>query len=497
MKLVCGSIGGNKMNIIPRLLDEPDLYFKGNNPCLDPQVGLLKYGPHGGFGTKEQAHQVIRAGIIGTQSVILDTKEWLQRLSYRINATESNTEYQGIDFPGLSKDSPLGFSIEIDENCTFQISQEFYKQSIEKVKDRKQRILNLCEEYCRLLDDVKEAHPQPEIMLLPIDEKILSKCKQLGRKTDKIVYQKREFGDSDGVFAELFDFHNYIKAQAAIRGYVTQFISPKTLAFSETKQSPSMIAWNFSVGVYYKATGTPWKLADIDDKTCYIGVSFYNEISEGIQSTRASIAQVYMRTGESQVIRGQPFDWDSRERGKTIRLSDEQMNEIVSSALDVYTRQRSQEPSRVVVHKSNMFSDEEITGCREACVTIPSLDIIHVDEYTRFRAYHDKKEFPVVRGTLLGTEKEAMLFTTGYVPCLGTYPGPATPRPLRLTAQQLDTSMGLVARDVLGLSKLDWNSSAFYSRLPVTIGVSRKVGAIMAELINFGGTPPQSYKYYM
>ncbi len=90
-----------------------------------------------------------------------------------------------------------------------------------------------------------------------------------------------------------------------------------------------------------------------------------------------------------------------------------------------------------------------------------------------------------------------MLFTTGYIPCLGTYPGPATPRPLRIKAQQLDTSMNLVARDILGLSKLDWNSSAFCNRLPVTIGVSRKVGAIMAELINFGGTPPQSYKFYM
>ena len=171
--------------------------------------------------------------------------------------------------------------------------------------------------------------------------------------------------------------------------------------------------------------------------------------------------------------------------------------DIINDALVVYSRQRNQEPSRVVIHKSTKFTENEIIGCRESCTNIVNLDIVHIDEYTRFKAYHEKNDFPVVRGTLIGEGNEAMLFSTGYVPCLGTYPGPATPRPLRISAQQLDTSMNLVSRDILGLSKLDWNSSAFYTRLPVTIGVSRKVGAIMAELINFGETPPQSYKYYM
>ena len=484
------------MNIIAHLLKEPDLYFKGNNPCLDPQVGLLKYGPHGGFGSSEKDHYVITAGMIGTQSSIEDTKEWLQRLSYRIIATESNTEYQGIDFPGLSDNSPLRFSIDVDDNCLFEITNDFYKEKISKEPSIKKRISNLSNEYCLLLDDVKEAHPQPSIILLPLDEKILSKCKEAGRKTDKIVYQKREFGDPDSIYAELFDFHNYIKAQAAVRGFVTQFLTPKTLAFSETKQSPSMIAWNFSVGVYYKATGTPWKLADIDDNTCYIGVSLYNEITETKQSMRASIAQVYMRTGESQVIRGKPFNWDVKNLGKTVRLSSDQMCDIINDALDVYNRQRGKKPTRIVIHKSTAFSPEEIDGCK-AIDSVANMDIVHIDEYSRFRAYHDNKDFPVVRGTLIADKKEGMLFSTGYVPCLGTYPGPATPRPLRINCQNLDTSINLISRDILGLSKLDWNSSSFYTRLPVTIGVSRKVGSIMAELVNFGGTPPQSYKFYM
>jgi len=90
-----------------------------------------------------------------------------------------------------------------------------------------------------------------------------------------------------------------------------------------------------------------------------------------------------------------------------------------------------------------------------------------------------------------------MLFTSGYVPALATYPGPGVPRPLHLICQRLDTSIESICMDMMGLTKLDWNSSTFYTRMPVTIGVSRKVGAVMAEMVATGGTPPSSYRFFM
>jgi len=44
---------------------------------------------------------------------------------------------------------------------------------------------------------------------------------------------------------------------------------------------------------------------------------------------------------------------------------------------------------------------------------------------------------------------------------------------------------------------LDWNTSTFYKRMPVTIGVSGKVGDIMAEMRAIKESPPNSYKFYM
>lgn len=49
----------------------------------------------------------------------------------------------------------------------------------------------------------------------------------------------------------------------------------------------------------------------------------------------------------------------------------------------------------------------------------------------------------------------------------------------------------------MGLTKLDWNTSTSYICVPVTIGVSRKVVAVMAEMAASKGKPPNSYKFFM
>ena len=108
----------------------------------------------------------------------------------------------------------------------------------------------------------------------------------------------------------------------------------------------------------------------IDDRTCYIGLSFYNEISHSGKSIRASIAQVYLRTGESQVIRGEAFEWNETPEKRNVRLSFQQMEKIVKNSISLFQRQRGFLPKRVVVHKSSRFSDEELSGCQKACEQI-------------------------------------------------------------------------------------------------------------------------------
>jgi len=40
-------------------------------------------------------------------------------------------------------------------------------------------------------------------------------------------------------------------------------------------QDEATRAWNFSVALYYKGGGFPWRLADAQHGTCYIGISFH------------------------------------------------------------------------------------------------------------------------------------------------------------------------------------------------------------------------------
>jgi hypothetical protein len=488
------------------LLEEPELYFAESQKCLDPQVGLLNFGPHEGTKTKKKRKQkvTISAGIIGTSRSINSVNAFLTRLTHRISAeTTSSKDYKGIDFPGLGLESPLRFEISVDENCVLKIERDFVR-GLSAIPDRKGRISQVVDEYCKKFDLLTEAHPKPDIVLLPLDDELLTLCKDPRLKTERIIYQHRDFGDPESAYAPMFDFHDHIKAQAADpkRDFVTQMISPKTMVFSEERQSAAFIAWNFSVGTYYKATGIPWKLADIDENTCYIGISFYREIVKQSKTVRASIAQVYMRTGESQIITGRPFEWNREEKGKQVQLNLSQMSQIVGDSIDIFRGQRKRLPERLVVHKTSHFSDEELMGCVEGSKGVDEVDIVHISEITDFRAYHHKHDFPVVRGTMITNNRgsgsnEAMLFTSGYVPALGSYPGPSAPRPLHLKCQRIDSSLETISRDILGLSKLDWNSSAFYTRLPVTIAVSRKVGDILAEMVLADIAPPRSYRYYM
>ena len=206
---------------------------------------------------------------------------------------------------------------------------------------------------------------------------------------------------------------------------------------------------------------------------------------------------MYLRTGESQVIRGEAFEWNEEIEKRNVRLNCLQMEKIINDSIVLFQRQRGFLPKRVVVHKSSRFSDEELAGCQKACVKIDSLDIVHIREFPGLRAYHDGYDYPVVRGTAVIDTTEAFLFTSGYVPALATYPGPSVPRPLHLICQRLDSSIETVCADIMGLTKLDWNSSTFYTRTPVTIGVSRKVGEVMAEMVASQGEPPNSYKFFM
>jgi hypothetical protein len=54
------------------------------------------------------------------------------------------------------------------------------------------------------------------------------------------------------------------------------------------------------------------------------------------------------------------------------------------------------------------------------------------------------------------------LYTTGYIPCLDTYPGNFVPEPIEVVIEKADSRINALAKDIMDLTKLDWNSALFF-----------------------------------
>ena len=104
---------------------------------------------------------------------------------------------------------------------------------------------------------------------------------------------------------------------------------------------------------------------------------------------------------------------------------------------------------------------------------------------------------PVIRGTLLRVNgKRCYLFSTGYKPYLGTYDGWETPAPLRIDIQYGEADIVQVAKDILGLTKLNFNECKFGDAMPVTIGFSDAVGEILVSNPDIREPDPR-FKFYI
>lgn len=476
------------------LIFEPNLFFKNNGACINPKIGLLKYGPYGRFSKGNDEPLIIRAGVISTKKTLMIFQKFLKEL--KTPKSDYNYTEMDIFFPGVSIDSRLNFEIKIDESCIENIpEQEINSLKELKRKQRIKRIFNVYEQ--KFADLAATTDPHPDIVFLPLSENLIDLCEDKNFNTGKIIYQYRTF-DSDVTYedVELFDFHNALKVIAFKHNLVTQIVRPPTMKF-ECNQGPATVGWNFAVSAYYKATGIPWKLSDIDNETCYVGLTFYQEITEEERNMRTSMAHVFLKTGESQVIRGKPFRWEYV-KGKSPTLTDDMASAVMTDIVDLYKRQKNGVlPKRIVIHKTSPFSKEEIDGFNSSLKGIEMADYVHLRLDSGVMLFPESQRYPPIRGTLLYQNSKSILYTTGYVPSLRTYMGSSVPAPLEIDTYRQDSTPEQIAKDIMALTKLDWNNTDFNKRLPVTIGVSKKVGAILSETKARNVEPPQNYKYYM
>jgi len=148
-----------------------------------------------------------------------------------------------------------------------------------------------------------------------------------------------------------------------------------------------------------------------------------------------------------------------------------------------------------VIHKSSRFSPEEVQGFREALQNIPFWDLVAFGK--RGTQFLRLGQYPPLRGSWVRfDDTNYLLYTQGYVPFLRTYPGMRSPQPQEILELFGTSPADIVMREVLALTKLNWNSADFSCDEPITLAFSRRVGEILAEL-RPSVNPQKEYKFYM
>ena len=206
---------------------------------------------------------------------------------------------------------------------------------------------------------------------------------------------------------------------------------------------------------------------------------------------------MFLDSGDGVVFKGNVGPWMTGKRGN-FHLSTPAAYELLSQAIVAYkSKHNDQPPKELFIHSKVRFDDPEWNGFLEAAGSQTNVVGVKIDDADDFRLYREHGSMPVLRGlALIQGERSAFLFSRGFTPRLQTYPGKEVPRALYVDVCRGEAPMERVLQDVLGLTKLNYNSCRFADGLPVTLKFADAVGEV---LISGPSVPdaPLPFRHYI
>jgi hypothetical protein len=506
-------------------LHEPKLQFGKYFEHQDTKTGLAEFGPFGkniaGLHPSE-----VKIGFIGTRETISGAKEWLEECGSEIESENAKTIKAKIkesdDGPslfgaGIFDDEhihePLvrlykilnrdfiGFSKESEFDSCFQMNDRWDRtvrpDEIAKtlgVEDKQRRIWELVELFNDHIRSLAETSPAPDIIVLALTPEMVDDA-----------YTVQVTGNF------YLNFRRAIKAKAMKWGIPIQLIQRSTILGKKPRgrrlplQEKATRAWNFCTALYYKAQGIPWCPVTVEKDTCFVGIDFYIAQEKGDTLTmRTSVAQAFDYLGQGLVLRGDPFEWNAEQEGKSPHMTQDGARQLISATLQEYINVRGTPPKRVVVHKPSRFwgqahgEHNELDGFIEGIQSVfPGCDYDLVTlARSRIRLFREG-QYPPARGTYLCIEDDHhFLYTMGFIPYLETYPGNYVPEPWQILERHGSSAPKELFREVLELTKMNVNNCSFADGTPITLSFSEKIGEIMKH-VSDDDIVQTSYRFYM
>jgi len=468
-------------------VNEPRLeFFNGTHVC--PRRGISAYGVYDRNSQTRRTN--ILLGAVGTNKDLEDFSNLLDRMSHPIHgASEDHKSNLFPDFCGFNNKAGFHSELVFNEDLGRKLRQLDIEKVV-KIKDRVRRIdeaINLYYEEVKFL-----AQNRPvDVVVCVLPKAIFDAVSR-----DASAEGEEKLEESIEVRSE-FNFRRALKAKAMHLGKPLQLLRAESLTSGgKGQQDDATKAWNLATALYYKAGATnPWRLEKNGGSSlsCALGIAFYR--SRDKKTLNTSLAQVFDELGNGLILRGTPVHLEKENR--VPRLSEEQSYTLFKAALEEYRNAMRTYPGRVVVHKTSNFSDPEMAGFMSAAVDlhIDTVDFVTVMD-SRLRLFRNGA-YPPYRGTsLVLNEQRQLLYTRGSIWYYKTYPGMYIPQPLELRVVRSDQSPAFLAKEILGLTKMNWNNTQLDGKYPITLSCARKVGEIM-KYLDDNDRPQIRYGFYM
>jgi hypothetical protein len=300
-------------------------------------------------------------------------------------------------------------------------------------------------------------------------------------------------------------FRDQLKARLLASMVPTQVVRESTLANTESLHAEkknesevrlqSAIAWTLSTAAFYKAGGRPWKLAKVREGVCYVGLVFKKDDTSGDRRMARCAAQMFLDSGDGVVFKGAVGPWYSPDK-REFHLSKEAARELGKLAVESYRSRVGDEPKEMFIHGRVRLDSTEWSGFEEAVSSKTNLVGVRIRDEANWKLYRYGRN-PLLRTlAYIESERKAVLWTRGWTPRLQTYPGLEVPNPLAVEINRGEARIEFVLSDILGLTKLNFNSCIFADGNPITLKFADAIG----EVLTAGpvkDVPPLPFRFYI
>ena len=502
-------------------VNEPKLLFAHGQKMEDPREGLSFFGPI------EPGIREIRSGVVGT-SVALDKFlkyiKSIQRPVY--NANQMTRPF----FPGFE----AVFNCKWDPKTVLfkEVTQEAIDKALSQ-KDRNVRTFDVVTTFLNPLLESVDDDERADVWFIIVPDKVYTYCRPQsiapsGTELSSPLLSRKEarsFKPTNWLFPEMqkedsekemekvkydYDaqFHDQFKIRLLPHAKPTQILRESTLDWRNYVRSDGKvirdlskieghIAWTLSTAAYYKAGGKPWQLSDVRPGVCYLGLVYKKFNYSNDERNACCAAQMFLDNGDGTIFRGELGPWYNP-KTKEFHLNSCEARSLIRKAVDSYRSKMHVNPKELFIHARTRFDKEEWFSFKEAIPVETNIVGVSINLNASLKLYRKDSRFPVMRGlAAIFSDKSAMLWTSGFIPHIQTTLGMETPTPLDIRIDKGHADIRVVLKDILALTKLNYNACQYGDGLPVTLRFADSVGNILTASAKQVPNPPLAFKYYI